>query len=271
MPDDDRDIKGNAAEAAEAISWQVAGALAGDAAMPLMAYLQMVYEMAKEEKSPEEELASNPQFIFNGHSGRGSPKTKSYFGYRKRLSLFSSAAGFTSTIASTATQVDVGGVLKESNAIGSSIGHLCIVRATGARYRRSQTITRWVDAIQTAKGLKIAVRSVDLAGAAIPIGAVGLGTGIASAVAKAGIKVTIGGLMGRVAMELHWRAFQEVTISRSRVLVAPNGKAVGPASAILYELFTKRGMTRIFGQHDTANIIKEPAGWLAVRDKLMLM
>ncbi len=269
MPDDDRDIRGNATEAFEAVSWQVAGALAGDSAGPLVAYLQMLYEMANESKKPEEELASNPQFIMNGHSGRASPKTKSYFGYRKGLTMFSSVAGFTSKIASTATQVDVGGILKESNAIGSSIGHLCKVRATGARYRQSETITRWVDAVQTAKGLKIAVRSVDLAGAAIPIGAVGLGTGVASAVAKAGIKVTIGGLMGRVAMELHWRAFQEVTISR--VLVAPNGKAVGPASAILYELFTKRGMTRIFGQHDIANMVKEPAGWLAVRDKLMLM
>lgn len=269
MPEDDRDIRGNATEAFEAISWQVAGAVAGDAAMPLVAYLQMCYEMANEIKKPEEELASNPQFIMNGHSGRASPKTKGYFGYRKGLTIFSSAAGFSSKLASTATQVDVGGIIKESNAIGWSIGHLCKVRAIGARYRQSQTITRWVDAVQTAKGLKIAVRSVDLAGAAIPIGAVGLGTGVASAVAKAGIKVTIGGLMGRVAMELHWRAYQEITISR--VLVAPNGKAVGPASGILYELFTKRGITRIFGPHDIANIVKEPAGWLAVRDKLMLM
>ncbi|NVO23013.1 hypothetical protein HJ526_17905 [Donghicola sp. C2-DW-16] len=269
MPEDDDDNFDTAKETFEAISWQVAGALAGDAAMPVIASLQMLYDMANTAKSPDEKMVSNPQFIMNGHSGRGSPKTQSYFGYRKDLAFLSAMLGWGSKLGSVATQVDVGGILKEGNALGSSVGHLCKVRAIGARYRQSETITRWVDAVQTAKGLKIAVRTVDLAGAAIPIGAVGLGTGVATAVAKAGIKVTIGGLMGRTAMELHWRAYQEIAISR--VLVAPNGKPVGPASGILYELFTKRGMTRIFGQHDIANIIKEPAGWLAVRDKLMLM
>ena len=44
-----------------------------------------------------------------------------------------------------------------------------------------------------------------------------------------------------------------------------------PASAIMYEIFTKRGITRLFGKYDTAAIMREPSGWLALNDKLMLM
>jgi hypothetical protein len=49
------------------------------------------------------------------------------------------------------------------------------------------------------------------------------------------------------------------------------GQPQGPAGAIMYEIFTKRGFTRVFGKYDTAAIMREPSGWLALNDKLMLM
>jgi hypothetical protein len=46
---------------------------------------------------------------------------------------------------------------------------------------------------------------------------------------------------------------------------------VGPASKIMYELFARRGLTRIFGKYDVDRLIQEPTGWMAVSDKLLLI
>ncbi|MBE7210245.1 MAG: hypothetical protein INR65_04435 [Gluconacetobacter diazotrophicus] len=43
------------------------------------------------------------------------------------------------------------------------------------------------------------------------------------------------------------------------------------ADAIVREIFTKRGATRLFGAYDVDALIDEPAGWLALADKLMLI
>ncbi len=49
------------------------------------------------------------------------------------------------------------------------------------------------------------------------------------------------------------------------------GATAGPASAIFWEIFTKRGATMVFGSYDVAALVREPAGWLALADKLMLI
>ena len=56
-----------------------------------------------------------------------------------------------------------------------------------------------------------------------------------------------------------------------KVLGADTGGSVGPASRIVWELFTKRGITRILGAYDIAAIVNEPAGWMAINDKLLLI
>lgn len=104
---------------------------------------------------------------------------------------------------------------------------------------------------------------------AIPVPAVGIITGIAAAAGKVGVTLTFSKIAAATAAEIHWRAFQEQAISGGLKLGA--GAGVGPASRMLYELFTRRGATRVFGRYDVNRIIKEPAGWLAVYDKLMLV
>jgi len=79
---------------------------------------------------------------------------------------------------------------------------------------------------------------------------------------------TLSKLVARTAMEVHWRAYQETVISS---VLSSRAGPVGPASAMFYEIFTKRSFTRIFGKHDTAALIREPGGWMALNDKLMLM
>ena len=49
------------------------------------------------------------------------------------------------------------------------------------------------------------------------------------------------------------------------------GGGVGPASRIYWEIFTRRGLTRLLGQYDIAQLVKEPCGWEALTDKLLLM
>ena len=66
------------------------------------------------------------------------------------------------------------------------------------------------------------------------------------------------------AMAVHWRAFQETTFG-SRY-----GRP-GPAMDLMNELFTRR-VHRVFGgSYDVKALIREPAGWVALNDKLMLI
>lgn len=46
-------------------------------------------------------------------------------------------------------------------------------------------------------------------------------------------------------------------------------KVNGLASAIMFEIFRRRGSTGFFGQCDVTNIISESGGWFALRDKLL--
>ena len=49
------------------------------------------------------------------------------------------------------------------------------------------------------------------------------------------------------------------------------GDSVRPASRIYWEIFTKRGMTRAFGCYNISGLVREPAGWLPLADKMMLI
>lgn len=256
---------------AEDVCWCVVETLASasdevSAVLGVMHFMRDVYGY----EESDEDIIPNPAFLANGHEG-ASPKTKKYFVGRGRKKMGGIAVSFAGGMASGATMVDVGGLLKDGSALGTSGVHLVGVKAAGKRFKRSETVTRWVDAIVLAKSMKMGVRGAGVAGAAIPIPAVGLATGIATTVAKLGIKVTLSKLIMRVSMEVHWRAYQELAIAGGLGHRGSKGGPVGPASAMFYEIFTKRSFTRIFGKHDTEMLIREPGGWMALNDKLMLM
>jgi hypothetical protein len=195
------------------------------------------------------DVPHNPRFVANGHDG-ASRVTLAYLRSRAIKNVTSATLEGESTLAAMVIQVDVVGTGKAANALGSTVVHMLQLKAIGAAYRQSETITGWIEVVLRAKALKAGIRSADLAGAAIPIGALGLGMSVATAITKAGVQLTMGTLITRVAMELHWRAFAETAMSP----IPARGKPVGPASAILYELFRKRGVTRMFGQYDVASL-----------------
>ncbi len=266
-----------AAEAGEELAWIMANELAKLGSFPILTAVVGARALRKiqKESNSRSQLPPNPRFVANGHDGF-SPRTLSYLLSRSNTNATSAALEAGSALASGVTQVDIAGAGKAGNALSSTVVHMVKLRAIGAHYRQSDTITAWIDAVLRAKAMKSGIRAADLAGAAIPIGAVGIGTAVATAMAKAGVQLTMGTLISRVAMELHWRAYVEMMIGDTKKSLVnrrdkPLGKPTGPASAVLFELFRRRGLTRIRGQYDVAALIHEPAGFLAVRDKLLLL
>ena len=255
---------------AEDVAWGIIEALSSldDKVGALVAVSHLMRDFYGTTTEKDEKIIQNPFFLANGHEGR-SKKTRSYLKSRSFKSLGGSAVGAIGALATPVTLVDVGGIAQHTNAVVTTTGHLIGIKAAGSSFKRSQTITRWVDAMMAAKSAKMGVRVAGLAGAAIPVPAVSLGTGIATAIAKLGIKLTLGKLIARTAMEVHWRSKQELVLGRG--IGGIKSGACGPASAMFYEVFTKRGATRIFGKYDTEQLISEPGGWMALNDKLMLM
>lgn len=251
---------------AEAVAWCVIESLASmdNTASAVVSAIHLLRDCYGADAQTETGIIANPFFLDNGHSGL-SPKTVSYLTSRKFKSLGSGGLSLASSLATGVTMVDVAGIAREGSAVGTTAGHMIGIKAAGSRFKNSVTINGWIDAMMKAKAAKLGMRSVGLVGAAVPIPAVGLTVNVVKTLAGLGIKLTLGKLILRVAMEVHWRAYQEVIIGRS------TDRAIGPASAMVYELFTKRSFTRILGKYDTNKIIREPGGWMAINDKLMLM
>ena len=226
------------------------------------------YAEARKALKRKSKLEPNPHFVANGIESNGTKLTEQYFRGRRGKSILGTAIGHASKAATAVTVVDVGGIAKEGQAAGLSVAHAVKLKAVAKRYRQSETVTAWIDLVHKLKCMKAAIRGTGVVGAAVPFAAVGVVTECLQSAGKRGVKLTYGNVASRTAMELHWRAYQE----RKLGAAFGGGKgAGGPACAILYELFTKRGLTRIFGKYDVDAFIAEAPGWLAVKDKIMLI
>lgn len=215
-----------------------------------------------------EGLTPNPWFVFNGHDEAECPYTKKYLRNRGRKGIASGVISIGGALGSGVTQADVAGILQHGNAVGSTTAHLVKLHNMAKSYKQSRTLTGWFDLLIRMKVLKAGLRGTQLVGSCIPVTGVSIATGLAAAVGKLGIKLNYTNTCLITAADIHWRAYQEQAISGG--LFRKTGK-VGPASNMMYELFTRRGATRIFGKYDVDAIIKEPAGWMAVSDKLLLL
>lgn len=107
--------------------------------------------------------------------------------------------------------------------------------------------------------------------AAIPVDPVRIASDIAAGLANVGITATMTGTVNRVAMELHWRANAKIRLGGSKRFGGSSQKLNGPASAICFGIFRRRGATRFLGQYDVRALISEPRGWVPRRDKLLLI
>ena len=252
----------------EGVSAVIDGATGGNVAGLASGSLKSLYDGISAKKSPG--MTPNPWFVFNGHADDDSPVsyTHKYLRNRAYKGLAGGLFGLIGTGSSQVTQVDVAGILMHSNAVATTSIHLIQLKAIGDHHKQSKTLSGWVNLMVKMKALKAGVRGSQLAGAAIPVGAVGIATGVAAAVAKICVHLTHTKVCAITAADIHWRAYQEQAISGG--LFGKRGK-VGPASNMMYEMFCKRGATRIFGKYDVDQIIKEPTGWMCLHDKLMLI
>lgn len=220
-----------------------------------------------------------PNAIMINHYGMedtGSPHCLKYMEQRTNLKMGGALFAGVGKLASPGTgNVDVGGILQHSNAVASTSAHLYNLRAIAKRYPKSQTIGRWIRLLIKCKMMKAGVRTVQLGASAVPVasavplGWIGIASDVATGLSKLGIKVTMGGTVNQVAMQLHWRAYREMRLTAH--LGGSADKPNGPASAVYYEIFRRRGATRIFGQYNVPAMILEPAGYLPLRDKIMMI
>lgn len=209
-------------------------------------------------------VVPNPWFVWNGHGdGADNTNSREYLGSRRWKTIGGTAISTAGAVASVHTAgVNVGAAVVHGNATASTAAHLLGLRALAKSYKQSRTIADWLDTVMHMKAMKATVRGGQLLGSVIP--GASLPVNIAAAAEKAGIKITMTNVCFCTAADIHWRAYQEQVISHG-------GGKIGPASRIYWEIFTRRGLTRIFGQYDIAGLIREPGGWLPLADKLLLI
>ena len=213
-------------------------------------------------RSRSVETVANPHFLDNGHEG-DSPVTQSYLNNRRWKKVASSGNSIIGNLTSALSAGhNIPGIAAHGQATGLTLVHMVGIERIARNYRQSKTIADWCLFIQRMKALKAATRGSQLAGSIVP--AASMPTTIAAAVVKAGVKLTVTGACLAAAAEIHWRAFQEQAIGGG-------GQKIGPASRIMTEIFAKRGGTRLFGNYDVPALIREPAGWQALGDKLSLI
>jgi len=222
------------------------------------------------------DLVRNPFFVLNGicdAEDESSSCTASYLRGRLGKSLASTAVGFATGSLKAFTVVDPTSMAMAGASIGSTIAHMTVLTKIAEKWKNSTTITGWIDLIMKLKLAKLGHKAIAVVAASIPYLPPGTSTAIetlaklpsvAGVGESIGVSLGAGAIIKRVAIELHWRAYREQVLARK-------GGAVGPASAILVELFTKRAQTQLLGKHQTDLLIKEPAGWMAIADKIGLL
>ncbi len=224
-----------------------------------------------------------------------SPLTQAYLRTRDYKTIGSGLMGIGGGVAATHTGgVNVANAARHLNAGGSTLVHWLRIKAIAESVpQKNATIVGWCDIIMKAKVAKGGSRAVGMVAAATPVPFAGPIATIFGAAAGLGIKIGLAEACYLAALEIHWRAFGEQTIAAvagPRMPVnfsrpfAPGtypaqgrpvpGKepaaslSAGPASRIFAEVFRRRGMTRVLGAYDVAGLIKEPAGWMALGERL---
>jgi len=209
----------------------------------------------------------NPLFLANGLTGQ-SPKTNNYLGGRLLKKGGANLAARAGDVAGTWTlNINVVSVARQVNSGYSSARHLEALRnmVTGAT-KQSETLRAWFDMVIQIKGNKYVGSVIDLGGSFVPVPGGALAANVLKKMLLSAPKEAV---VARLAMEIHWRAMQEVSIS-STLGGSNKDEGAGPASSIFYNIFTKYGATSILGSYDKTALVKEPAAWIALRDKLLL-
>lgn len=207
----------------------------------------------------------NPLFIWHGYEESTHVATLKYLQHRKHLNNAGLVTGLLGSGIAVVSVVNVVAIGQGLNALGATGKHLEHFLALAEKFKRSDTLKQWLGLLIRMKTLKASLRSGELALTVSGLCGTGaIAATIALTIAKFGSQAKLKTLCNFVAMHLHWRAFQETILLRGAA-------GTGPATRILQELFTRRSLTQHFGEHNVAALIREPGGWMAIADKLLLI
>ncbi len=208
-------------------------------------------------------LVDNPYFVVHGVDSLPSPKTKHLLRHRKVRNYVQSFTGTAAALGSTLLPVNPYALIRDGSSAGVSAVHLYHFAEMAKNCRQSKTLYQWIELLRLMKTHKLFNKSVGVGLAAVPGGvslAVSVPIKLCLLAKNIGVAAQESALCKVIAMELHWRAYQEQSLLK--------GTGSGPATAIIRELMTRRGVMYGFS-HNYPALIREPAGWNAFAAKIM--
>ncbi len=210
----------------------------------------------------------NPLFWLHGFDEEDSPLVDAYLRQRTLKKFGGALFSIAGVAASPFTMgVNPTAMGRHASSEAATLLHLYKLAALKKKFSQSDTVTGWIDLVVKMKimkavsqGAQLAINALPSSIASVGVAATVLGTGTSIAT-KVATK-TMGGACMTAAFHLHWRAYRELKIS---------GSGRGPATLIIKELFSRRHYTVLGGSYDYKGMIKEPGGWFAIYDKLLLL
>ena len=161
--------------------------------------------------------------------------------------------------------VDAMGLAKHGTAEVSTIAHLTRLTALSRKVKQSKYLQGLIFDLMKVKGAKAGYRGGKIAAAVIPNTIASTAVSVTVSIAGAGAQAMLKDLICKAACEIHWRAYQELTIGRIA------GGGYGPACRMVQELFNHTYSTGWVPTDTVRNYMREPAGWMVIHDKLSLM
>lgn len=210
-------------------------------------------------------LVPNPEFLnllemgytFSGYS----KTTNDYLEARVMKQIGSALFCWGGAAASAVTTVDVGTSSLGAQSLALTGAHAVFLTEIRSKYPNEE-FRGYIDMCLAAKLVKATSRGIATTMALIPYAS--LPAKIATAAVNTFIvsasKMTLHKAIDRTAQSLHFHAYLEQADSGDK-----------PATEVMNEIFRRRGVLGLFSQYDVNKIINEPAGWLALADKLKLV
>jgi hypothetical protein len=213
----------------------------------------------------------NIHMVQNGHcekdaGEKASPTCKAYFKSRSYKKLGGAAVSKAGGAAGIFTaNVNVGGALRHSRSLGKTIAHLHNLSKQAALIKQSKYLTRLMNVILIMKVIKAGNQGGQLACDLCPIPAVDQVISMVTTSVTGASKLTMSKAVTWASVELHWRAYVE------QKLAGPKGS--GPAMRMVHELFHQAAFAFPWqsGPETVTKYIREPAGWMVIKDKLNLI
>jgi hypothetical protein len=222
------------------------------------------------------EVRVNPWLVYDGHGQGDSPLTQTYLRnryWKEGLGVGMGAAG--NAIGWTVGHgVNPLSAIQHLSSSVSNAGHIYKIRQIAAAHRGTAEVARWCSAILKMKTYKSGTRLLQLSARVVPVPIASQTINIAAIAASVGHRIGYAELCYVTALEIHRRAFHEQRARNQPERAAAIGPE--PASEIMREIFEQRTLTRLIhliphvNRYQVEALIREPAGWMALADKLML-